>query len=256
MVSLSDDFNRADNAASMGSTSGGGVAWSALRGTWGIASNQGYTATPNGSATDIAVVETGVADGTVTVTLPTAPTTPSECGLTFRAVDISNWFVVQSAGTALKVYRNVAGTVTEIGSAASQRPASGDTLSVVMSGTSIVVKRNGSTVISLTDSAHTAATKHGLNNYQTGTRFDSFDFTDPAAGVPVAAAVTDWVTPAISLPIHTDNSNGMGGWQLGGYATARVTTPVAANHFPGDAGIEVEAAKYLPPPTIENGEIK
>lgn len=74
--------------------------------------------------------------------------------------------------------------------------------------------------------------------------------------VPVAAAVTDWVTPPVSIPIHTDNSNGMGGWQLGGYATARVTTPVAADPFPGGEGHKPELAKYLPPPTIENGEIK
>lgn len=92
-----------------------------------------------------------------------------------------------------------------------------------------------------------------------GTRIaDHYTAGTTGGGISAAvdAAATTWTTPAISVPIATDNSNGMGGWQLGGYATARVTTPVAADPFPGEAGVELELAKYLPPPTIVNGEIQ
>jgi hypothetical protein len=50
----------------------------------------------------------------------------------------------------------------------------------------------------------------------------------------------------------------MGGWQLGGYATASVTPPAAVDPFGGDTrGIELDLARWLPPPTFtDDGEIK
>lgn len=90
-----------------------------------------------------------------------------------------------------------------------------------------------------------------------GTRIAAhYSAATAAPGIDTPAAITDWVALPVTIPINTDNSNGMGGWQLGGYATARVTTPVAADPFPGEEGVELELAKYLPPPTIVNGEVQ
>lgn len=78
-----------------------------------------------------------------------------------------------------------------------------------------------------------------------------------ASTTTVPAAVTSWVAPAISIPTVTDNTNQLAGWQLGGYATATVTTPIVADPFdPDEQGIELEAARWLPPPVIVNGEVQ
>ncbi|HKY58314.1 MAG TPA: LamG domain-containing protein [Aeromicrobium sp.] len=92
------------------------------------------------------------------------------------------------------------------------------------------------------------------------------DFAALHTAATTSAAVD--ITLALTLPkiraalqvkktVLTDVSNRLGGWQFGGYATARVSVPVAADPLGDDEqAFNVEAAKYLPPPTIVNGEIQ
>lgn len=180
-VVVADDFNRADSS-SLGSTSVGSAPWSVLTGAWGISSN---TASPGATTLSLAVVQTGVADCTVQMTVNRADTaTPPFFGLCFRAVDVNNNWVLESgasSGTA-KLYKKVAGGAYSVAaqSASPIKFLTNDIVQVVLSGTSITVKRNGATIITVTDSALSTATRHGL--YASGspslpTRIDDFSVT-------------------------------------------------------------------------------
>jgi hypothetical protein len=122
----------------------------------------------NGVAAQVcyAVVDSAVADCTVSAVVGvTAAATPN-CGLTLRAQDASNLYIVEirvDASYTPKIYKSVGGTNTAIATGAAVTFVAGDTLSAVLSGTSIIVKRNGTTIVSVTDSTYTTQTKHGLH---------------------------------------------------------------------------------------------
>lgn len=179
-TAVADNFNRANSSTSMGSTSTGSVAWSALAGTWGITGNAGYIAAAPATL-HMAVVESGVTNCTVEVKIATNASS-SSCGLFVRATDVSNGYIVESgsASTTAKLYKLVSGTATAIANSGSNVPfASGDVIQVVLSGTSIIVKKNGSTIISTTDSTFTTQTKHGLYGAfaASGVTWDDFSVT-------------------------------------------------------------------------------
>ncbi len=73
----------------------------------------------------------------------------------------------------------MAGAPTELATWAAASAA--DVIEAVMSGTSIIVKRNGTTVATVTDSVHGSQTFHGIgtaHNYAGGgERFDDFEVT-------------------------------------------------------------------------------
>lgn len=178
----SDSFTRADSATTMGSTPTGSKAWTAIDGTWGIASNKAYMASAPSAGIGLVTVDAGVADCTLSAVVSTTSGNPS-CGLVFRATDVNNWYVAEiqvGAAYTPKIYRRISGTLTTIATGASVTFAAGDTLSVVLSGSSITVKRNGTTIVSVTDSTYTTQTKHGLYDYYSPpgspspTRFDDF----------------------------------------------------------------------------------
>ncbi len=168
-VSISDNFNRANNPSSLGVTSTGASAWVDKLGTWGIISNTAYCSTHAGS--DVTVVNCGAADCTVSVDLPVA----GNGGLIFRYVDASNYFVVSNGGQSIDkftagVLSNVLGYYA-VGS-------NGDNIEVVLAGSSITLNRNGVLLGNFTDTDHLTATQHGLaNNSSTTARFDNFEIT-------------------------------------------------------------------------------
>lgn len=158
-MSVLDTFNRADSATSLGTTSDGTTVWTDLVGTWGILSNQAYLAA---NATDaLTVIDAGTADGTVSVV---CRTTVGNQGIAFRVVDASNyWRAVFVTANSIYVQQCVAGVLTNMGGTPmTQALADGDVLSVVLSGTSIVVQLNGVTKVSITDATFQTATKVGL----------------------------------------------------------------------------------------------
>ena len=160
---VADTFTRADSSSSLGVTSTGAVAWSALRGTWGISTNRAYVSSGHSSTLQFAVVESGLADGTIQFTVA-SNTFPNQSGSYFRATDANNGYILESgvASTA-KLYKYVAGVATQIAaSAGTVTFNTGDVIQVVLAGTSITVKRNGTTIITVTDSTYTTQTKHGL----------------------------------------------------------------------------------------------
>lgn len=168
-IYVSDTFTRADSSSSLG-TADTGQAWTALAGTWGISSNKAYKVTA--SAQGYAVIDSLHADCTVAVTVSGASMTAGG-GVTFRASDASNLWFVDIDGTGSSIYKNQTGSLTNMLSGMAGFTA-GDVMSVVLLGTSIIVKKNGTQIGSLTNSFNSTATKHGLRDYTGTVRLDDF----------------------------------------------------------------------------------
>lgn len=173
----SDTFTRADNTSVIGNAEVGG-AWTALIGalsSWGISSNQAYSAA---GANNITIYQsTTASDCTVSITLSVWS---GQMGLWCRITDASNFIRLLEAGGTIFLEKIVAGVSSTLGSTAIVL-ASGDTLSLVMSGNSIVAKRNGTTIITASDAFNATATKHGFG-WSAGSltgRFDNFLVTVP-----------------------------------------------------------------------------
>src|SRR5689334_12682212 len=109
MSNRSDDFNRADNASTLGTPSDAGSAWSALEGTWGISSNQAYNPTADGQGT--AALESSIADAQVQATLATS----GGSGLIGRATDGNNYILFARADASnVKIYSRVSSSFNEL----------------------------------------------------------------------------------------------------------------------------------------------
>jgi len=156
-VLSADTFNRTNSTTTLGSTDGAGSldprTWTTQTGTCGINSNQAYAP----AVAAIATVDLATADVDVTVTLATIGTASA---LVFRFVDTSNYWMYHSAGGNTYLYKNIAGSFTQVDVAATGA-ADGDVHRVVANGSSIRVYRNGTLKITATDSALSSATKHG-----------------------------------------------------------------------------------------------
>lgn len=165
-VTITDSFNRASSTTTMGNTDTGET-WVPNSGTWGIAiDDQAYASVASQSTT---VVESGVSDCTVEVTLDVV----SDSGLCLRSTDNNNHFVTN----ATTLFRKQSGSFTAIGTF-STGFGSGNVIKAVLSGTSIEIFRNGSSVLSVTSSFNQTATKHGLrSNGANLPRFDDFSIT-------------------------------------------------------------------------------
>lgn len=172
---VSDTFTRADSATTLG-TADTGQAWVAMVGTWGLAGGQAYLVSATADAA--AVVDAGVADCTVRVTIPTAA--GAVCGLTFRLTDASNyWRVVRSGVSNVVLQKTVAGARTTVATATATI-ADGAVLEVRGAGSAISVTLGGVllTALSVSDAFNATATKHGLHcNNNATTRFDGFRVT-------------------------------------------------------------------------------
>jgi hypothetical protein len=155
-----DDFNRADGA--VGSTPTGGYVWTQIGGSgasWTISSDQLRGV---GGGQHVFVVDDGQSDGTVQITRISGNVHDY---LTFRCVDNSNyWQLVPSPYDGyFHISKQVAGTWTDFGTGpVPYAVVGGETMSVVLSGHTIIGKVNGTTVFNITDSDLSTATKHGV----------------------------------------------------------------------------------------------
>lgn len=174
-----DSFTRAD-AASLGTTETGSLAWSTVSAgggtaTGNIASNTAYVTNSAGGTDSHALVDCGTANHDVTITVSTMQNFAS---ILVRFIDASNYVMVQKESTAgYGMYRRVAGTFTLMGSTSTVAPASGDVLRLVASGTTYTFYQNGTQRITATDAtANTTGTKVGFRTTSTGVtaRFDDF----------------------------------------------------------------------------------
>ena len=181
-MDFSDDFNRADDATALGGS------WTALQGTWGIASNTARLVTNDGDGQNVAVVDVGVADGVLAVTVPTVGGS-YDIGLVFRVTDVTNYYLAWfRVGSGFRLYKRVAGALTVLASSGNSLSA-GDVLSVEYAGSAIVIEQNGTAAISHSDSTYLTPTQVGLRSFaDVDTRFDDFTFTGSSGSTRV-----DWM---------------------------------------------------------------
>jgi len=175
-LAVSDTFNRS-NATTLGQTSDGNATWLYASGTWGISSNQAAPMTFGGAAVvAIAEVYCPYADGTVEAVVGGFGS--GGAGIAFRIFNGSNFWMVQyDPLTGGRLYRVNSDVYTLMASFAL---ASGDTVAAVLDGASIVIKVNGVTVASLTDTYLQSVTAHGLYSYNdTAHRMDSWQYILP-----------------------------------------------------------------------------
>jgi hypothetical protein len=175
-VNIVDDFNRANSSTSLGTTSTGGKTWVQESGVWGIVSNQAYLAS-SATAVRKAHVEASVADCTVSTKIYQQSGGSRYYGLVLRSNGAGNCYLVQINGDAnqIDVQKQTGGSSTTLLTAVSYTPAAGDVISAVLSGSSITIKVNGSTVLAGSDSTYNSNTKHGIWCYETDrARFDDF----------------------------------------------------------------------------------
>ncbi|MGN7978187.1 hypothetical protein ACTJJ4_11495 [Microbacterium sp. 22195] len=150
-----DSFDRPNAATTLGSTDNG-VAW-VPSGTWGISSGAAYCAAGSGSL--YAVAEANAADGAIEAQIGGVE---DYGGLMFRYADDSNRLFVNWQGGGIHLYKRVAGVSTKVITVAGGAPAIGDTIRVELSGSTVVVKKNGATLTTQTITENATATKHGL----------------------------------------------------------------------------------------------
>jgi hypothetical protein len=169
---VSDLFNRANNASSLGTADTGQV-WSALAETWQILANQASMATQVSNG--VAVVPTAVANCTVGVTATVAGT---DNGVVGRATDINNyWRFIFESGTWF-LQKTVAGARTTVNSIAGVS-ANNDRIELVMNGNILTGKVNGVAILSATDAFNASATSHGITAANTSIQYDNFAVTVP-----------------------------------------------------------------------------
>jgi hypothetical protein len=174
---LLDSFNRADNASSLGNLqTPSTLAWTANVGTWGVSSNKAYCASAitSGSTTlNYVTADAGISNYAFQVEMTkTAGSAISETELVFRYSDASNYWIADITSNAgapsITLYKKVAGAAYEqVGTVYSAATAEGThTFKVVTSGSSIIVYRDGASIITVTDGFNSTATKVGIGVFQ------------------------------------------------------------------------------------------
>lgn len=178
---LSDHFTDTNGTNLTAHTMDVGAGWTAQVGTITIQSNAAIASGANAEY----VADAGQSDVTLTCTLlPVGGTAEVAC--IFREQDSSNfWAVSGYAGDGkLYLYHNVAGSLTSTDNgAASVTNGVSFVLTVVLSGSSIVIKKDGATIITKTDATFQTATKFGLRLWSgTSSTWDDFLVLSPGAG--------------------------------------------------------------------------
>lgn len=168
-----DSFNRADNPDSLG-TADTGQAWIPMNSKWGISNGTAIrTGSDSNSIQVIAVVDSGVSDGKVTVTNKVVSSPSKENRLVVRAQNSGNHIQVKAQADRYEIRKTVGGVMTSLGNYATT-PANGDVVSAILNGPSIVVFLNGSRILSASDATFQTETKHGIGTYG-ATSIENFD---------------------------------------------------------------------------------
>lgn len=175
-VYASDDFNRVNNA-SLGVTPVGGLTWqNACPGTptvtFTVFANTAVLSANTSAAGADAYVDTAQANGTVRATITNPSGFP---GLVFRAAGTNNatGYVFFKNGANYTLSSRTGGALTAMLSTTGVTPAAGDIIEVVLNGSSIVCRVNGTAVITTTSSLNTG-TRHGIFNNSAGGQHDDF----------------------------------------------------------------------------------
>lgn len=209
MASVSDDFNRADG--------GLGANWTAVAGTWTIASNVATRNAVVGSTPGSARYNTDLAtsdnSAQVSVVALNASSDVMSVGAACRFSSSAQtyYFVslqVEVNGTAtINLGKMEAGTLTILASTATLTTSFPETIKVQAVGSTIKAFRGGSEVLSVTDTSITTGTRVGLHGRRRASgaswSADNFYAEDVGGGTPspvtgTLAAATLLATAAIA----------------------------------------------------------
>lgn len=166
---ITDTFNRADSATSLG-TAGTGQSWEQLRGTFGISSNVAYLASFVAGEINLTAVDSGEADVDIFAQVTVNPPVDAWIGIVYRVQDANNFryffhyqtfngFTVYSgrvqAGASTYDHLNATNLVASIATPVDLR--------VWCQGSTIRVYRNGVQMGSdFTSTFNQTMTKHGV----------------------------------------------------------------------------------------------
>lgn len=173
-VLVTDSFDRADDAGSLGNADTGQT-WQ-VHGTGSILTNRArFVALGSTPTAGLAWIDSGGSDGTLEVTFTTLNNSIS---LLFRLTDANNYLQLNWDGgigwRLLKREAGVLGTVDTFAGGA----ANGDVMTVILSGSSIDCEKNAVALGSTTSSFNQAATNHGIGCHaNVGHRWDDFSYT-------------------------------------------------------------------------------
>jgi hypothetical protein len=177
---LQDHFTDADNTNLTAHAMDVGPGWTAQAGTFTVIGNVAHCTVANSEY----VADAGQADVTLTCTINMG-SGASEAAVIFREQDSNNfWAVSAYAGDGnFYLYHKVSGSLGAVtsgtGGVISGTPF---VLSVVLSGSSFIIKKDGVTVINWTDATFQTATKFGLRLWSgTASTWDDFSVVSSAA---------------------------------------------------------------------------
>lgn len=202
-TAIADTFDRADSAT-LGTSSDATWSWNELSGTgWEINTNRARHSADSSSSfaradTDLSGVDhycEMVFDndsGAVSASGPCARK-DSTATLTFYHARYS-----YSGGAGYQLYSASAGTLTQIGSNAGGTITGGDTVRLTCNGSTISVQKNGSDVISQTDTSIAGNTRVGMRAFDDIVAWRSMAASDIAAG----ATPKGWFGLALNGPMQ------------------------------------------------------
>lgn len=165
----SDDFNRADSPASLGTSSSGHL-WTVHAGTGEITVNRAKAAVSPMYAT----VDAGIADGDFSINIPASFTGGEFPGVFYRAADASNGMIGCVDGTTGYLIKREAGANSTLASAVHGGFVDTDTVRVVVSGASHSLRKNTTEITTTTSSFQSTATLVGIHVLGAITLFDDF----------------------------------------------------------------------------------
>jgi hypothetical protein len=184
-VLISDSFNRTNSTTTIGTsdsyTGGTNTAWTVYGGqTYGIKTNQIYQVTTTKADYQFAGFNAGISNAKVTATFASMPSAGDKPYMIIRATDANNYlFFMGGAGKVYELGLCQNGGTTWTTLATGGTGVNGDVAEVTCNGNSIVVKVNGTQIISTTVTQQATGTLFGLCcGAQQASTFDNFIIED------------------------------------------------------------------------------
>lgn len=119
MTTISDNFTRADSNTSLGSSSEG-WSWSVTgTGVWGITSNQAYNVSSTGNTGARADIDLASANHYAQIKINTVDNNPGPCTRYSANANTFYAFIWRPSSTQWQLFKNVAGSFTQLGTGGS-----------------------------------------------------------------------------------------------------------------------------------------
>jgi hypothetical protein len=183
MANRADTFNRTDESP-LGTPSDAGSDWVSVNGTIAVVTNEA-----RGTSVEArSYLECGTADGDVVAEIGSVNLGSGH--VIARVTDATNALFILPAATSLALWKQVAGSYSNVVTVGSLTVAIGDTFGLRMAGDQVTLLHNGSTVGSAqTVSDFTSVTKHGIR-FDNPATLNAFTFTAAAPAAPTVSSAT------------------------------------------------------------------